>query len=336
MAMSVGTTALGQADARPSQDRQTTYPRSHDQAGQKTLEGKLVPLFDALSKGESMSRSQGLRPSTQPGSSTQPRTGSEIDSSRQPGQVGTSTQPGTSTQTGVGSQSGIGTPGIGTQPTPGAQPGTGAQSGTAGQPSARTQPDSSSYPDSTTQPDSSTQGFGMSQMAQPLALVCDPESKTETSTTGVRTPGAGQSSTPGASQSQSERSQDTERTAGTARYDSSTEKSGIYVLVFDPEDPQSRSAYMMAQAIARSGSTGSTIGSPSIGGTPGTPRSTATDRQPVRDPATSSLGSASSSEEVKVTGRVIEREGIQAIAVQSIERKHGSSSSPSSTPGANQ
>jgi hypothetical protein len=303
MAMAVGTTALGQADARPSQDRQTSYPRTHDQAGQKTFEGKLVPLFEALSKGESMSRSEGLRPSTQPG---------------------------TSTQAGVGAQSGIGTPGIGTQPTPGAQPGTGAQTGTAGQPGARTQPDS------TTQPDSSTQGsaLGMAQLTQPLALVCDSESKTETGTTGVRTPGAGQSSTPGASQSQTSR--DTERTPGTASYGSSSEKGAIYVLVFDPADPQGRSAYMMAQAIARAGSAGSTIGSPSIGGTPGTPRSTATDRQQVRDPATSSIDSASSSEEVKVTGRVIEREGIQAIAVQSIERKSGSSSLPSSTPGANE
>jgi hypothetical protein len=116
----------------------------------------------------------------------------------------------------------------------------------------------------------------------------------------------------------------------------------IYVLVFDPSDPESRSAYLTAQSIAQSQHRAAgSIGAPGERGTPNRPQAGGSegtsDRLRSSDSVlASSLTSPSSqridsinykSDQVKITGRVIEREGVAAIAVQSVEPKSGLSAS---------
>jgi hypothetical protein len=169
-----------------------------------------------------------------------------------------------------------------------------------------------------------------SAMTQPLALICesDSTSKLETSSTRAST-GEGRPST----------------AVTSPQHTTSTTDAGqgeVYVLVFDPADPQSRTAYQMAQSIAgsqhRSGTVPETSGSirttPSST-TPGAPGASATDKaqrdqQPGQQPGVTgqprstdypSTGMDKGSK-VKITGRVIERDGIQAIAVHRVERQH--------------
>jgi hypothetical protein len=123
----------------------------------------------------------------------------------------------------------------------------------------------------------------------------------------------------------------------------------MYILVFDPSDRESRSAYQMAQSIARSATAGSTGGyrtqetrdplsstgtrqSPTgqrdLQPTSGTPGATpGTDRQQdsQRDLTRPSDKSSGTGENVKITGRVIQSNGVQAIAVQKVERQHSGS-----------
>jgi hypothetical protein len=338
LAISVSSAALGQAGSQQNQQRQSNYPATQSQANQpgeeKTFEGKLVPLFSAL-KGDSATGSTGLqRPSTQPGVGTQPRTGTQPDTRTQPGvgsqQPGTGAQPDTRTQPDVGSQQS----GTRTQPDTRTQPGIGSQ-----QSGTRTQPDIGTRPGASTQPGLGEQHstLGMSHMGQPLALIADSSamSQSQIGATRSTTPEEGRLSTPDRTSPSTSPSVTSPGTTPSAqRYAQSSEGKGdIYVLVFDPSDPESRSAYMMAQTIAGSSSqTGSTIGRSSIGTTPSSTDSPDADRQQVRDQTSRSITgtSTSSGEEVKVTGRVIERDGIQAIAVQRVERKHDSS--PSALP----
>jgi hypothetical protein len=88
---------------------------------------------------------------------------------------------------------------------------------------------------------------------------------------------------------------------------------------------------MMAQAIAQSRTRADTsIGAPGTRGTPriSSPDTSASERQ--HDPASTSMNDSAHGEQVKVTGRIIEREGVQAIAVYKVERQ--SDTSPSSSP----
>jgi hypothetical protein len=106
----------------------------------------------------------------------------------------------------------------------------------------------------------------------------------------------------------------------------------IYVLVFDPDDPQSRSAYQMAQRIAKSQSRseGSIRAGSTSGGVSTRDSSTSADDRDRVSREASTIG-ATHGEQVKITGRLIERGGLQAIAVQKVEPKSGSFSSyPSS------
>jgi hypothetical protein len=134
----------------------------------------------------------------------------------------------------------------------------------------------------------------------------------------------------------------------------------VYVLVFDPADQESRTAYLMAQAIVRAETTGSTDAIGTQGGSLGTPgpaRTSTTPETPANRPDSTATPGASGAnrenergqntqrsatphssealsgmgERVKVTGRVIEREGVQAIAVQRVERQHGDSTAAVST-----
>ena len=278
--LAVSVMVFGQADSRNPQERQPASqpgsPSMESQADHKTIEGKLVSLFDALA-GPSADHGSDM-----PGKSEEPAT------SRQPG---FSTQPGSPTQ-----------------------------------------------PGSLTQPGSSTAQFGagMSPVAQPLALISDSGSTSPESTLGApSTTGAGRPSTPGRNLPEDRPS------PPTAEGDSSQsmDQGELYVLVFDPADPQSRSAYLMAQAIAQSRSRADTsIGAPGARGTPRTssPDTSATERQPDHDRTSTSMSDSTHGEQVRVTGRIIEREGVQAIAVHKVERQSDaspSSSSPSS-PGA--
>jgi hypothetical protein len=117
-----------------------------------------------------------------------------------------------------------------------------------------------------------------------------------------------------------------------------TEKSGIlglgsgsefHILVFDPADPSSQRAYAQAQQMASSkmGTTGAAAGtSPQVSAT--TPAdSDDKDREYVRDPAQPAepcqlkpdQKSAGDKASVSITGRLVERDGVQAIVITSVE-----------------
>jgi hypothetical protein len=192
----------------------------------------------------------------------------------------------------------------------------------------------------------------------PLALIASESGSSSRAIEGTRSSGEGRSSTPpsGSTLGTSPRS----TTAGSPSAIGTAEAGDLYVLVFDPSDPESRSAYQMAQSIARSAMMGSTgaygtqgtsdpLSSQRTPGTqssdnpsglqvtPGTSGATSgADRQQgsQRDVARPS-GLAGSAEKVKVTGRIIESQGVQAIAVQKVERQHGGSTASVYTPGGN-
>lgn len=300
--MVLSTVAIGQANPpdrdrsqgdRPASDRLTNpNPSETMDQDHQTFEGQIKPLFDVLSKDsatDSSSLQPGARP--QPGGLTQP------ESADQPGRVnppGSPNQPGVNPQdqTSTSGNRPLGAGGINPSPVPG------------------------------------------SAMTQPLALVCDSDSTSKPETGSARaSTGEGRPSTAVTSP---------QRTTSTA----AAGQGEVFVLVFDPADPQSRTAYQMAQAIAgshhRVGTAPGTSGSvrttpPST--TPGAPGASATDRaqrerdqqpgQPDQQPGATaqprstdyaSAGMDKGSK-VKITGRVIERDGIQAIAVQRVERQ---------------
>jgi hypothetical protein len=296
-ALVLSTVAIGQANPpdrdrplsdRPASDRPINpNPNAMDQDHQ-TFEGQIKPLFDVLSN-ESATAPSSLQPGSrpQPGGLTQP------GSADQPGRVnppGSPNQPGVKPQdqTSASGNRALGAGGINPSPVPG------------------------------------------SAMTQPLALICASDSKPETSSSSARaSTGEGRPSTAVTSP---------QRTTSTT----ATGEGEVYVLVFDPADPQSRTAYQMAQSIAgsqhRSGTVPETSGSirttPSST-TPGAPGASATDKaqrdqQPGQQPGVTgqprstdytSTGMDKGSK-VKITGRVIERDGIQAIAVHRVERQH--------------
>jgi hypothetical protein len=279
----------------------------------KVVEGRLVPLFQALS-GDDTSRMQqqqrdqqrlGTSPGVQspsrslpgqptdytdelrPGTGTGTGTGTGIE--RQPGTgTGIGTQPGTGT--GIGTQPGTGT-GIGTQPGIGAQPGLGTQA-----------------------------GMGAMQMTGPLALIAEsrPQAVQDAQT---------QTELPEGRQSTPDRTRTSptlgERVQGLL---GGSGEGDIYVLVFDPANPQAQSAYQRAQSIAQGGAmhgmrqqwdTEQT--ERQLGQTQGLGQDL--DRERVRDQQRQTQYGAGQEQTVRVTGRIIERDGLQAIAVHSVEPK---------------
>jgi hypothetical protein len=336
------------------------------QQDEQTFEGKLVPLFTAL-QGESATGTREFqqRQDTQPGISTQPRTGPEPRISAQPG-FGTQPDTQRDTQTGVGTQRRIDP---GTQPTTGTEPGSGIQPGTTPprtgvQPGVGTQQQRDTQTGIGTQQQRDTQTgigtqqqrdtqfgtqqqrdtqfgtqqWGAGQIAQPLALKVTSRGQGGMDTQQTTLPGTGRVSTPDRTQPQSQQlgTQQQQQTPqyGTQQqaqqYGTRMDQDGeIYILVFDPADHESRSAYMQAQSIAREA--GGLAGTPSIGATEGT-TTPAADRQPVRDHLDRSMDRATDGEQVRVTGRVIQHGGIRAIAVRQVERKHEHDTSPSISP----
>jgi hypothetical protein len=295
--LAVSIAAVGQANRsdrdRPLSDH-TTSPGVTNQNHQ-TFEGKIKPLFKVLSQDSSTGLHQ-AGSTTRPGSVTSPGSASQ-----QPGNIN---QPGDATQRGLNPQD---------RPVGGITPP--AAAGT---------------------------------MNQPLALVCDSEMKSISSSsrsaspspardTAVGEPGAG---APVTTSRGSERA--TDRVTGATALGGNDGQ--VYVLVFDPADPQSRTAYQMAQSIASSQHAGAAVhGSP---GSSGSPSSTTAERQQrERDqlqPGASAQRRASDEPSrgsgmdtgatVKVTGEVIERDGIQAIAVYRVERHHGTDTIRSTQP----
>jgi hypothetical protein len=282
---------------------------------------------------------------------TQPTTGTEPGSGIQPGttpprtgvQPGVGTQQQRDTQTGIGTQqqrdtqTGIGTQqqrdtqtGIGTQQQRDTQTGIGTQQQRDTQYGTQ-QPGVGTRPGIGTQRDTDTQWqqdrtVGMSsQVTQPLALIVSSRDQRGMGAQQQTTlPGTGRVSTPDRTTG------DTADTQQRPQYGAGMAQDGeIYILVFDPADHESRSAYMQAQSIARE--TGGLVGTPTIGATEGT-TTPAADRQPVRDQLDRSLHRATDGEQVRVTGRVINHGGIRAIAVRQVERKHEHETSPSASP----
>jgi hypothetical protein len=320
MAVALSTAALGQAGARATDHQsldRTSTPGTQDQQDQQTFEGKLVPLFEALNGSSTSDSSSAWSGSTQD-RSTQP---GQSRTSTQPGQIGTTTQP---SPTGTTRQPGQ--PGSTTQP---GQIGSTTQPGQIG---STTQPGQvgSTQPG---QPGSRQLGLNESPAtigvtSQPLALVSATKATSDHGATeSPYSSGAGRPSTP---------DRDTPSTTPGLGSSSTTEHRStgmsdgkLYVLVFDPEDPQSQSAYMLAQSIARSQQSGmsdSIHTSGTIGTTPSIAEGTsAANRQSdsSRDDAThwDHQKKSDQGEKVKVTGRVIEKDGIQAIAVTRVERQ---------------
>jgi hypothetical protein len=309
MAVALSTVALGQAGARATDHQsldRTSTPGTLDQQDQHTFEGKLVPLFEALN-GSSTSDSSSAWSGSAQDRSTQ---SGQSRTYTQPGQIGTTTQP---SPTGTTRQPG--------------QPGSTTQPGQVGS----TQPGQigSTQPG---QPGSRQLGLNESPAtigvtSQPLALVSATKATSDHGATeSPYSSGAGRPSTP---------DRDTPSTTPGLGSSSTTDHRStgmsdgkLYVLVFDPEDAQSRSAYMLAQSIARSQQSGmsdSIHTSGTIGTTPSIAEGTsAANRQSdsSRDDAThwDHQKKSEQGEKVKVTGRVIEKDGIQAIAVTRVER----------------
>lgn len=302
--------AFGEED-RQSTDRPASAAL-HDTEDHKTFEGTLVPLFHALNGNGSTGSTDPLKPNPQPGSTTQP------GSRTKPGEPGGSTQPGGLTQPGSANRSQAGLPG---------QDAT--TSGRAGV-------------------DSTQLSMGAVSASQPLALI------TSDSGSQRRSISSGESRQPTPPVGSSNRSSEPRSTPGSPSTGDKTLDGQLYVLVFDPADPQSRSAYLAAQAIVRSEATGSAgaIGKRgtrhSLGATgttgvretpgsrtdsrviPGASGATGSNADLERDLHHEAARSSSElpsgmAERVKITGRVIERDGLQAIAVLKVERQHGDS-----------
>ncbi len=267
MALAVTTAALGQADTQNSRQHQpynqTSNPGLNNNLGeQQVIEGRLVPLFDALCEGTSTS---GMSQNTGQSSATRE--------------------------------------------------------------SATPRPADSAHPGLST-PKAAT---SMTPVAQPLALISEPGAVSQGKSMQSSTT-AGRRSTPGANPASpsnpADRSNPSTATSGSdlANQQGTTTESGdVYVLVFDPADPQSRSAYLMAQTIAQSASHApGAMTSPNAKAT--TPSSTtgAAASDPNRDRARVDMTpfTETHGDKVKITGRVIEREGLTAIAVQSVERQN--------------
>ena len=103
-----------------------------------------------------------------------------------------------------------------------------------------------------------------------------------------------------------------------------------FLLVFDPANPQSRSAYQTAQSIAQA--TVSPLGSQSAAGqTAGQSSSQSRDRLQVRESVTGHGVNASiGSEKVQVTGKIMRRGEMKAIEVTSASRANEANESGSS------
>lgn len=92
-----------------------------------------------------------------------------------------------------------------------------------------------------------------------------------------------------------------------------------YVLVFDPNDAQSRAAYQVAQTMSQpaAGMASERLRQPKdTAGATG-------DRAYVRESdqgASALAGTSVSGQQVKVTGRLLQQQGLQAIVVQKVER----------------
>jgi hypothetical protein len=311
-ALALSTVAVGQANPpgrdRPLNDRSTQSTTTNQD--QRTFEGKIKPLFSVLSEDDPSSSTRQREDWSRPNSTTQPgrsQPGSQTQpgNPNQPGQPGSATQPGSPNQPGS-----VNTPGVNPQDRLGVG---GTSSPLAG------------------------------AISQPLALICDSESSDKSGTSSGAVTQEGNQPGAGGGAGGVSPNRSPERSAGVTSSGGSTEQGDVYVLVFDPADPQSRTAYQMAQAIASSqhpvrsthGSPGSIRTTPSATGTPG---SSETERAPreqdqqqpgvARQSRTGepSTGMAMGNN-VKITGRVIERDGIQAIAVQQVERQPDSASS---------
>lgn len=316
-ALAVSIAAVGQATQsdrdRPLNDRTTSPGISNQNQNQnhQTFEGKIKPLFKVLSQDSDSAGIQTSDATTRAGSPTSPGSASQQPGSvrqHQDQQPGSARQSQDATQRGANPQQDRPVGGINPAPTAGA-------------------------------------------LNQPLALVCDSEMKSSSSTSSSTS-----STSPSSAQDTSTSARGAGSTAATARgSERSTDRvtgtsamgdseGQVYVLVFDPSDPQSRTAYQMAQAIANSQHSGAAVhGRPGASGSSSTTPADPQQRQ--RDqlqPGASAQRSASaqtatgsgmdSGVSVKVTGELIERDGIQAIAVHRVDRQHGTDTIRSTQP----
>jgi hypothetical protein len=283
----------------------------------KVVEGKLVPLFHAISGQHDAQQPQrdqqrlGTSPGQQSPDRTLPGQPTDYTDELRPGT-------GSGTGTGIGGQTPGTRTGIGT-----GAPGTGTGVGTQEPDTTgiRTpQPDTRTGGIGTQQPGFETTGsLGAMQMTGPLALIADSTPRTiQDTAAGSELPGTGRPSTP-------ERTETSptlgERVRGIL---GGSGEGDIYVLVFDPSDPQGQSAYQRAQSMAQGAAMPRGMKQPwdteqtqrPLGQTQGL--DSETDRERVRDEQ--QYGHAQE-QTVRVTGRVMERDGLHVIAVHSVEPK---------------